>query len=109
MTNENPPTANKILLIHLGLNKDTRKLPPIELKDLLNLFLPCGQLSKVLIYSKSKRVKAFLEFETLEKAIEIKNFFHDHSVNNFGKIHVFYSSKTSLDLGKDYLESWDVN
>ena len=54
--------SSKILLVCLGLDYDNANIKKLNSRDLKNLFEGFGFIERVLIFSKKKILKAFIEF-----------------------------------------------
>lgn len=60
----------------------------IELGDIEQLFVPFGEISKILIYDRVEQVRAFVEFVEPVRLKAVQNFIHGKTYNDMGLIYV---------------------
>lgn len=103
----NTKEKSKIILLCLGLNIKNKKIQDLHLKDIYKIFQIFGKILKIIIFSKKKILKAFLEFDNFEITQEIKNFFHENFIDDFGKARIFFSDLKELNFSNKFLEYKD--
>ena len=75
--NEIGEKKSSILLLCLGFDQPKPVISGIRVRDLLNVFRPFGSLKKIMIFSKTTIVKAFIEFADADIAELVKLLHHD--------------------------------
>lgn len=89
----NTREKSKILLLCLGLDVQNKVYKKIKIKDLLDIFQVFGVVRKIIIFSKKKFLKAFLEFSTFMEAQQAVKLASDSFINNIGKARLYFSDQ----------------
>lgn len=104
---KNSSNKSRILLLCLGLDTDKKAIKNLGAKDLLAMFSQTGNLQRILLFTKSVLLKAFLEYPSFEDAERTLNTFHESIVGKYGKARLYYSPLQKIDLSNKYLEFWE--
>lgn len=107
--NEAEEKKSNILLLCLGFDQPKPVLASIRVRDLLNVFYPFGSLRKIMIFSKTTIVKAFIEFEDAGVAELVKETMHESCVNNLGRARLYYSNREQIVCSNNFLDYWDAS
>ena len=103
----NTKERSKIILLCLGLNNKKKKINDLQIKDIFKIFKIFGKILKIIIFSKKKILKAFLEFENNEITEKVKIFLHEHFIDDLGKARIYFSDRQKLDFSNKFLEYKD--
>lgn len=103
----NTTEHSTILLAVLGIDASSRAISQINLELLQKLFEQFGTLHKIIIFMKEEIVKAFVEFAAPEMSANARSFLHNCTLNDLGKIKVFYSALQRLEFSGRFIESKD--
>ena len=93
-----------ILLICLGREKEKEELESMTARTLLRIFRPFGQLKKIVLFSRSPFVKAFLEFTHIEDAEMAREIVHDSQIDGFGVARIFPSKLEELKFSNKFID-----
>jgi hypothetical protein len=104
---KNSSNKSRILLLNLGLDTDKKAIKDLTAKDLLSIFSQTGDLKRILLFTKSVLLKAFLEYPSFEDAERTLNTFHDTVMGQYGKTRLYFSPLQKIDLSNKYLEFWE--
>ncbi len=104
----NSSNKSKILLLNLGLDTDKKAIKNLTAQDILSIFSQTGDLKRILLFTKSVLLKAFLEYPSFEDAEKTLNTFHDTIVGKYGKARLYFSPLQKIDLSNKYLEFWEA-
>jgi hypothetical protein len=104
---DNSDKKSKILLLCLGIGLPRPVISDIRIQDLVNLFEHFGFLKKIMIFSKSAFVKAFVEFDSQEVAELVKETLHESVINNLGLTKVYYSGLKEVKCSNNFLDFWE--
>jgi hypothetical protein len=105
--NEAEEKKSNILLLCLGFDQPKPLLASIRVRDLLNVFSPFGSLRKIMIFSKTTIVKAFIEFDDASVAELVKETLHESCVDNLGRARLYYSNREQIVCSNNFLDYWD--
>lgn len=103
----NTTEHSTILLAVLGIDASAAAISQINLALLQRLFEQFGTLHKIIVFMKEEIVKAFVEFAAPEMSANARAFLHNCSLNDLGKIKVFYSALQRLEFSGRFIESKD--
>lgn len=87
----NSAQKSTILLACLGLNTNKQIIKDITIKDIVLLFGEEDNIRKILIFSRKKVLKAFIEFESFEAAEKMKIRYHNQFAGVYGKVRLYFS------------------
>jgi hypothetical protein len=105
--NASSDKVSSILLLCMGSNQKESLISNVKIVDLVEIFDPFGSLKKIMIFSKSKLVKAFVEFGNIEVAKLAKETLSGTHVNNFGMLNLFFSDLKEISCKNNFLDFWD--
>jgi hypothetical protein len=97
-----------VLLLCLGFDQPKQATSSIRVKDLLNVFNPFGNVKKIMIFSKTIIVKAFIEFYNVDSAELVKETMHESFINNFGKAKLYYSARDQIVCSNNFIDYWEA-
>ena len=97
----------KILLFCLGFNKPKQLISSLRVHDLLPIFQSFSSLRKIMIFSKTTILKAFIEFDNIDSAEMAQNLLHESIVDNFGRARLYYSDREKITCSGLFLDFWD--
>lgn len=100
----NTTESSTILLVCVGVDQPKPTYRDLHLDDLCLFLRPFGEISRLLIFSKKTQLKAFVEFVSLESAQTARSLLHDSSVDQLGKVRVYFSALQTLEFSNRYLE-----
>lgn len=96
-----------ILLVCLGLDVDRSHLNQLSTRVLFSIFRPFGPLKKIVLFSRSPIVKAFVEFIDAESATLAVEFAHEAFVDNWGRARLYYSTLSELKFSNRFIDALD--
>ena len=99
---------SKILLLCLGFDRPKQQISGVKVHDLLNIFGCFGSLRKIMIFSKTTILKAFVEFGNASSAQLAQEFLHETSVDDLGEARLYVSERAALTCSDRFLDFWDV-
>ena len=105
----NQAERSKILLVCLGSEKEKEQLQKVSARTLFKVFRPFGHLNKVLLFSRSPFVKAFVEFRELDDADTARALVHSTPVDDFGLARLFPSKLDSLNCTNKFIDVLEVS
>ena len=103
----NSSEKSTILMTNIESHPGRDDFRKVTVDDLVSIFLPFGELEKVIIFSKKTCLKAFVEFVDVECAVLACNFVHKSQINDFGFARTFFSPMQKLQLSNNFLEFKD--
>lgn len=103
----NTTQLSNVLLTLLGIEPAVDVISRIDISLIQSIFEGFGVLRKIIIFSKEIVVKAFVEFESVEQAVEAKHFLHNCEFNDLGKIKIYFSALQKLDINSKFMEFKD--
>lgn len=91
---------SRIILVCMGQRVTRRKE---AMDDLLLLFQVFGRVLKMIIFSQRSLLKAFIEFSSSKAASRAVLAVHDRSANYLGRVRVFKSPLSQLQMANRFL------
>jgi hypothetical protein len=92
----------------LGFDQPQQVLAKIKVEDLFEVFNSVGSVRKIMIFSKSPIIKAFIEFGSINEADLVKDIMHDSFINNFGKVRLFFSTRDRIVNSGNAMDYWET-
>jgi len=105
--NQSCHDRSPILLVCLGLDVERTHLNQLNTRVLFSIFSPFGPLKKIVLFSRSPIVKAFVEFIDVESATLAVEFAHEAFVDNWGRARLYYSNLTELKFSNRFIDALD--
>jgi hypothetical protein len=96
-----------ILLLCIGLDTDRKQVSTLNSHIIFSIFRPFGPLKKIVLFSKSPIVKAFLEYFHKESAQNAIEFAHDAFIDKWGRARLYPSALTELKFSNRYIDVLD--
>jgi RNA recognition motif-containing protein len=100
---------SRILLVCIGLDVYCSHLNQLNTRVLFSIFRPFGPLKKIVLFSRSPIVKAFVEFADPEAAALAVEFAHEAFVDNWGRTRLYYSTLSELKFTNRFIDSLDCS
>ena len=107
MSNQNE--RSRILLVCLGSEKEKDELQKVTARVLFKIFRPFGQLNKIILFSRSPFVKAFVEYCGIEDADSARQIIHDTPIDNYGTARIFASKLSSLSCTNKFIDVLEIS
>lgn len=98
-----------ILLLCLNPMDPSDQSSSISCEDLFLIFSVFSPLKKIIIFTKTPVLKAFIEFSSSEGAESASGELHNKKLDNFGKIKLFPSKLKDLHVGTNFLDYKDFS
>lgn len=105
----NTTQLSNVLLALLGIEPKTDVISRIDITLIESIFEEFGVLRKIIVFSKEIVVKAFIEFESVEQAVQARQFLHDCEFNDLGKIKIYFSALQKLDINSKFMHFKDFD
>lgn len=102
----NSTESSTVLLLCLEPAGPHQSLNP-SLSTLKELFSPFGYVKKLMIFSRKRAVKAFVEFEDLFSAERALKDLGGKDLGCFGRARLFFSALQELENSNGHIEFWD--
>lgn len=99
--------ASAILLLCLGYERPEQPAQQIRAHDFVPLFQPFGLLRKVIIFSKTPVLKAFVEYTETRFARAARDYLHNSTLNDFLSVRLFFSNRESIICPGRFIDFWD--
>lgn len=98
---------SRILLLCLGSENSLEGEITIHVNELVDVFKCFEGLEKIMIFSKGKVVKAFIEYEKVEVAEVAKDVLNNTDFNTFGRMRIHFSFRNRISCENKLMDFWE--